>query len=64
MQSKSMNHVSICFERIGSRSTPPRELYLRKLDESHIFIGIYRNSYGWVAPGASVSGIEDELKRL
>ena len=47
----------------GARPTPPRDVYLRKLDQSHIFIGIYRDSYGWVAPGATISGIDDELRR-
>jgi tetratricopeptide (TPR) repeat protein len=59
----SLNHDPILFEHIGARSTPPRHLYLQKLDESNIFIGIYRNSYGWAAPGSTVSGIEDEFHR-
>lgn len=50
---ESLNHQPILFEHVGSRSTPPRQMYLRKLDQSHIFVGIYRNSYGWVAPGGA-----------
>src|SRR5450755_3804738 len=60
---ESLNHNAILFEHIGARSTPPRALYLGKLDQSHIFVSIYRNSYGWVAPDSTVSGIEDELLR-
>ncbi len=60
---ESLNHDPILFEHLGARSTPPRDVYIRKLDQCHIFIGIYRNSYGWVAPGATISGIDDELRR-
>jgi hypothetical protein len=60
---ESLNHDPILFEHIGARSMPPRDLYLGKLDQSHIFVSIYRNSYGWVAPGGTISGIEDELLR-
>jgi tetratricopeptide (TPR) repeat protein len=57
---KSLNHEPILFEHIGARSRSPRELYLNRLETSDIFVGIYRNSYGWVAPGSTMSGIEDE----
>lgn len=60
---ESLNHSPILFEHMGARSAAPRKLYLSKLDLSHIFIGIYRNSYGWVAPGATRSGIDDEFRR-
>jgi tetratricopeptide (TPR) repeat protein len=59
----SLNHEAILFEHIGARSTPAREVYLNRLDNSDIFVGVYRNGYGWVAPGATMSGIEDELRR-
>lgn len=60
---ESLNHDAILFEHIGARSLPPRALYLGKLDQSDIFISIYRNGYGWVAPGSTISGIDDELRR-
>jgi tetratricopeptide (TPR) repeat protein len=60
---ESLNHDAILFEHIGARSMPPRALYLGKLDQSDIFISIYRNNYGWVAPGSTISGIDDELRR-
>ena len=49
----------VLFE-LGARPHPARELYRAYLEQSHIFVGIYWESYGWVAPGESVSGLEDE----
>lgn len=46
----------------GARPHPPRDLYSAYLDQSHIFLGIYWNSYGWTAPGAEISGLEDEYR--
>ena len=40
---------------------PPRDIYKARLEMSHIFIGIYRESYGWIAPGMDISGVEDEF---
>lgn len=50
------------FFEAGARPHAPRDLYSAYLEQSHIFIGIYWNSYGWVAPGAEISGLEDEYK--
>src|SRR2546426_4960980 len=44
----------------GARPYPPRELYRAYLAQSDIFIGLYWQRYGWVAPGEEVSGLEDE----
>src|SRR6478735_11573407 len=49
----------VMFE-LGARPHPPRSLYRAYLAQSEIFIGIYWQSYGWVAPGEQVSGLEDE----
>src|SRR5512140_3155400 len=49
----------VLFE-LGARPHPPRALYRAYLDQSHVFVGIYARSYGWVAPAETVSGIEDE----
>jgi predicted ATPase len=46
----------------GARPHPPQELYRSYLAQSQIFIGIYWQSYGWVAPGMSISGLEDEYQ--
>src|SRR6266567_1296367 len=47
---------------LGERPHPPRDLYRAYLDQSHIFIGIYWQRYGWVAPGETISGLEDEYR--
>ncbi len=58
----SINHVPILFEDIGARPHPPRDLYKSRLEESQIFVGIYKESYGWIAPGMKISGVEDEFQ--
>ena len=59
---RSINHEPILFEDIGARPHPPREVYEARLGDSQIFIGIYRESYGWIAPDMAVSGVEDEFQ--
>ena len=39
----------VMFE-LGARAHPPRELYVSYLRQSDIFVGLYGESYGWVAP--------------
>src|SRR5256885_12646367 len=51
----------VLFE-LGARPYPPRDLYRAYLKQSDVFIGIYAESYGWVAPGMEVSGLEDEYR--
>jgi predicted ATPase len=51
----------VMFE-LGARPHPPRELYRSYLEQSHIFVGIYWQRYGWVAPGEEISGLEDEYR--
>src|SRR3954462_11307563 len=46
---------------LGARPPPPRGPYRAYLEQSDIFVGIYWEKYGWVAPGESVSGLEDEF---
>ena len=53
-------HLTPVMFEVGARPHPPRELYRAYLAQSHIFVGIYWQRYGWVAPGESVSGLEDE----
>lgn len=50
------------FFEMGARPHPPKDLYRAYLDQSQIFIGIYWNSYGWVAPDMNISGLEDEYR--
>jgi predicted ATPase/Tfp pilus assembly protein PilF len=49
----------VMFE-LGARPHPPRDLYRSYLAQSHIFLGVYWERYGWVAPGEEISGLEDE----
>ncbi|MDB5074099.1 MAG: ATPase-like protein, partial [Chloroflexi bacterium] len=46
----------------GARAHPPRDLYRAYLAQSDIFLGIYWQHYGWVAPDLDVSGLEDEYR--
>src|SRR5437016_9310665 len=46
----------------GARPYPPRELYRAYLAQSDIFIGLYWQRYGWVAPDMTISGLEDEYQ--
>lgn len=51
----------VLFE-LGARAHPPRTLYRSYLEQSHVFVGIYWQRYGWVAPGMHISGLEDEYQ--
>src|SRR6201991_5276988 len=53
--------VPVMFE-MGARPHPPREVYRAYLAQSQVFVGIYWQSYGWVAPGEQISGLEDEYR--
>src|SRR5215475_12904539 len=48
--------------RAGARLHPPRAMYRAYLAQSQVFVGIYWQRYGWVAPGMGVSGLEDEFR--
>src|SRR5277367_1925086 len=52
--------VPVMFE-LGARAHPPRPVYRAYLAQSQVFVGVYWQSYGWVAPGEQVSGLEDEF---
>src|SRR6266568_3367356 len=51
----------VLFE-LGARPHPPRDLYRAYLAQSDVFVGIYWQNYGWIAPGEDVSGLEDEYR--
>src|SRR5277367_7075593 len=53
--------VPVMFE-LGARPHPPRTVYRAYLAQSQVFVGIYWQSYGWVAPGEQTSGLEDEYQ--
>ena len=46
----------------GARPHPPRGMYRADLEQSQVFVGIYWQRYGWVAPGMEISGLEDEYR--
>jgi Domain of unknown function (DUF4062)/AAA domain len=53
--------VPVMFE-LGARPHPPRQVYRAYLAQSQVFVGVYWQSYGWVAPGEETSGLEDEYR--
>jgi predicted ATPase len=53
-------HLTPTMFELGARPHPPRDLYRAYLAQSEVFVGIYCQQYGWVAPGEEVSGLEDE----
>ena len=53
-------HLAPVLFELGARAHPPRTLYRSYLEQSHVFVGIYWERYGWVAPTMDVSGLEDE----
>ncbi len=58
---ESLHLAPVMFE-LGARPHPPRSLYRAYLAQSDIFIGLYWESYGWVAPDEQISGLEDEYR--
>jgi predicted ATPase len=57
----SLRLVPVMFE-LGARPHPPRSVYRAYLAQSQVLVGIYWQSYGWIAPGEQVSGLEDEYQ--
>jgi predicted ATPase len=58
---ESLRLTPVMFE-LGARPHPPRDLYRAYLEQSDVFIGLYWQRYGWVAPDMTVSGLEDEFE--
>ncbi|MBS3914401.1 MAG: DUF4062 domain-containing protein [Bacteroidetes bacterium] len=56
---QNMQLIPVMFE-LGARPYAPKDLYREYLAQSQIFIGIYWEKYGWIAPEESISGLEDE----
>lgn len=56
---EELHMMPVMFE-LGARAHPPRNLYRAYLQQSHVFVGIYWQEYGWIAPEMEVSGVEDE----
>src|SRR3954453_23548065 len=55
-------HLTPVMFELGARPHPARALYRAYLDQSHVFLGMYWQSYGWVAPDEEISGLEDEYR--
>jgi predicted ATPase/class 3 adenylate cyclase len=55
-------HLVPVWYESGARPHPPRSMYAAYLAQSQVFVGIYWQRYGWVAPGMDVSGLEDEYQ--
>ena len=55
-------HLVPVWYESGARPHPPRRMYRAYLDQSQVFVGIYWQRYGWVAPGMGISGLEDEYR--
>jgi predicted ATPase/class 3 adenylate cyclase len=53
-------HLVPVWYESGARPHPPRSMYRAYLAQSQVFVGIYWQRYGWVAPGMEISGLEDE----
>ena len=51
----------VMFE-LGARPHPPRDVYRAYLEQSDVFVGVYWQQYGWIAPDEEVSGLEDEYR--
>ena len=58
---ESLRLTPVMFE-LGARPHPPRDLYRAYLQQSQVFVGLYWERYGWVAPGENLSGLEDEYE--
>ena len=55
-------HLAPVWYESGARPHQPRSMYRAYLDQSQVFVGIYWQRYGWVAPGMDISGLEDEYR--
>jgi predicted ATPase len=55
-------HLTPVMFESGARPHPPQQLYRAYLAQSHIFVGIYWQSYGWISPSMEISGLEDEYR--
>ena len=58
---RRLHLVPVWYES-GARPHPPRSMYRAYLEQSQVFVGIYWQRCGWVAPGMDVSGLEDEYR--
>src|SRR6478752_4350793 len=55
-------HLVPVWYESGARPHAPRSMYRAYLAQSQVFVGIYWQRYGWVAPGMEISGLEKEYR--
>nr|WP_245969368.1 tetratricopeptide repeat protein [Calidithermus roseus] len=58
---QNLGHACVMFE-MGARPHPPQSLYRFYIQQSQVFVGIYYQRYGWIAPNMTLSGLEDEYR--
>ena len=51
----------VLFE-LGARPHAPQDVYRAYLAQSDVFIGVYWQRYGQIAPGTAISGLEEEFE--
>ena len=54
---RRLHLVPVCYES-GVRPHPPRSMYRAGLAQSQVFVGIYWQRCGWVAPATDISILE------
>ena len=50
-------HLVPVWYESGARPYPPRSMYRAYLEQSQVFVGIYWQRYGWVAPGMGIESL-------
>ena len=58
---EQLRMAPVMFES-GARPHPAQAVYRAYLEQSDVFVGIYWQRYGWVGPGMTISGLEDEFR--
>jgi predicted ATPase/class 3 adenylate cyclase len=58
---ESLRLTPVMFE-LSARDHYAETVYRDYLEQSDVFVGVYWQSYGWVAPDREISGLEDEFR--
>ncbi|SNT54682.1 Predicted ATPase [Asanoa hainanensis] len=53
-------HLQPVMFESGARPHAPHDVYRSYLAQSQVFVGVYDESYGWIGPGSTVSGLAEE----
>src|ERR1700691_5859879 len=57
---RALGLIPVMFE-LGARPYSPQEVYKNYLAQSHVFVGLYWQQYGWIGPGMTISGLAEEF---